>query len=84
MEDYLKFRKMITPLIIQIVFWIGVVVAVIAGLVQIFGGESALSGLLTILVGPIVVRIYCELLIVIFSINDTLRETRDLLRQRGE
>jgi len=84
MEDFLKFRKMLTPLIIQIVFWIGVVVAVISGLVQMFSGESFLYGLVMILIGPIIVRIYCELLIVIFSINDTLRETRDLLRQRSE
>ena len=35
MEDFLKFRKMITPVIIQILFWVGVGISVIAGLVQI-------------------------------------------------
>ena len=54
MEDFLKFRKMFTPVIIQILFWIGVGVSVIAGLVQIgtafsrYGSAvSVLTGLLT-------------------------------------
>ena len=33
MGDFLKFRKMITPVIIQILFWIGAAGMVIAGLV---------------------------------------------------
>ena len=34
MEDFLKFKRMITPIIIQILFWIGVVLCVIGGLVR--------------------------------------------------
>jgi len=34
MEDYLKFRKMITPTIIQILFWVGVAGAVLGALVM--------------------------------------------------
>ena len=34
MEDFIKFRKMITPLIIQILFWVGVAGTVIAALVM--------------------------------------------------
>ena len=30
MEDFLKFRKMITPVIIQVLFWVGVAGTVIA------------------------------------------------------
>ncbi len=36
-------------------------------------------GLMWTLIGPIAARIYCELLIVIFSINDTLTEIKNLL-----
>ena len=34
MEDFLKFRKMITPVIIQVLFWVGVAGTVIAALVM--------------------------------------------------
>lgn len=89
MEDFLKFRKMITPVIIQILFWVGVGVAVIAGLVQIgtafsrYGSAvSVLTGLLTIVLGPVLVRIYCELLILFFRMNETLTEIRDGLAKK--
>ena len=82
MNEFLSFRKMITPLIIQIIFWIGVALCVIGGLVSIVIGAShgtgkdVLQGLLTVLLGPIAVRVYCEILIVIFRINENLTEIR--------
>ncbi len=90
MEDFLKFKKMITPIIIQILFWIGAAGSILLGLIGIVGGAAAQSGgggmmfvgLLWILLGPIFARIYCELLIVIFSINDTLTEVKNLLKNK--
>ncbi len=83
MNDFLKFKKMITPVIIQILFWIGVVGSVILGLILIIvGGANARWGLMWILLGPIVTRVYCELLIVIFSINDTLTEVKNVLKNK--
>lgn len=90
MEDFLNFKKMITPLIIKILFWAGVVLVVLAGLLSIIngagssygGGAQVLTGLLMILLGPVVVRIYCELLIVIFSVNDTLTEIKNILKEK--
>lgn len=82
---------MVTPVIIQILFWIGVVVSVIGGLISIVrgagasygGGGMVLVGLLWIFLGPIIVRIYCELLIVIFSINDTLTDIKNQLKAKA-
>ncbi len=84
MDDYLSFRKMITPIIIQVVFWIGAVIIALAGLWNIFrgateyagGGTLVLYGLLTLLLGPLFWRIFCELLVVIFRINETLTEIK--------
>ncbi|HEY42479.1 MAG TPA: DUF4282 domain-containing protein [Anaerolineae bacterium] len=84
MDDYLSFRKMITPIIIQVVFWIGAVLVALYGLWMIFsgatasfgGGQLVLSGLVTLLLGPLFWRIFCELLIVVFRINDTLTEIK--------
>lgn len=77
MQDFLAFRKFITPLFIQIIFWIGVAVYVIGGIVTISqGGSAALMGVLIILIGPIFWRIWCELLMVIFQIYGELVKIR--------
>jgi len=76
MKDFLTFKKMITPIIIQILFWLGVAATVISGFVSLFGGEI-LMGLAAIILGPIVVRLWCEILIVMFKINDTLTDIKN-------
>ena len=76
MGDFLKFETMITPFIIQAIFWIAVVILIIAGIAQIVvseGGAGIATGLATIILGPILARIYCEVVIVFFRINDHLR-----------
>src|SRR5262245_31741201 len=82
MGDFLAFRKMISPVVIQILFWIMVIGVVLTG-VAIMGGNSAYSsalpvdpkivGLIVILLGPLVVRFYCELLIVFFRMYESMR-----------
>ena len=77
---------MLTPIIIQILFWIGVVVCVIAGIIQIVsginapyggGGSVVFMGILLLLLGPILVRVSCELMLVLFSIHDTLLKIKN-------
>jgi hypothetical protein len=85
MDDILKFRKMITPIIIQVLFWIGVAAAVISGLAAM--GDDFFSGLVLIILGPIAVRLYAEILMVLFKMNDWLGEISQTLteikNQRG-
>jgi uncharacterized protein DUF4282 len=73
--DFISFRKMVTPVIIQVIFWVGVVVCVLGGLGSVIGGR-ALYGLFLIVLGPIIVRIECELLILLFRIHDAVQEIR--------
>ena len=90
MEDFLTFRKMITPVIIQILFWVGAAGSVIAALVVIAlsfgssGGGAAqfLGGLLLLVIGPVMVRIYCELLILFFRMNETLTDIKNGLAKK--
>lgn len=82
MSDYLAFKKMITPLIVQVIFWIGVVLAVFGGLFFVMN-DQALQGLLMIIFGPIIWRVYCEMLIVLFSISDTLTDIKNDARRRA-
>lgn len=76
MGDFLRFETMITPILIQIVFWVAVAVTVIVGIIMISGrnGPGILGGISVIIFGPILARIYAEILIVLFKINDHLRQ----------
>lgn len=101
MTEFFGFRKMITPVIIQILFWVGVAVSAMSGIGLMIAGAAAsteagryggggglpggllvFAGLLQIVLGPIFVRIYCELLILFFRIYETLTEIRDESRGR--
>ena len=83
MKDFLKFKKMITPIIIPTMFWIGVIICIIAGIVLItMGGEKVLMGFCCLFLGPIVLRVYCEFLIIPFSLNDKLADIKDLLKHQ--
>lgn len=89
MKDFLAFRTMLTPIIIQAIFWLGAAICAIAGLILILsgigqysGGPNVLKGVLLLFLGPIAVRIYCEILIIFFRINETLTEIKHTLEER--
>ena len=90
-RDLLKFDRMITPTIIQIIFYIGLAVAVVGGLAMILmgllsdfgGGSMVFMGLLYLVLGPIAARIYCEILIVIFKIHENLAAMRASFDAKG-
>ena len=75
MQEYLSFRKMITPVFIQVIFWLAVAIIVIAAIVQMSNGNVG-TGLATLIVGPLIARIYAEILIVLFRMNDSLSDIR--------
>jgi hypothetical protein len=85
---------MITPIILEALFWLGVTACVIAGFVILYtantGGYAhptsrAILGILLIFVGPLLVRIYVELLILFFRMNESLTDVRNhLLRQASD
>lgn len=83
MNKFFSFEEMITPIIIKVLFWVGLAASVIFGLITIFTGiieEEFLlifSCLLTIVIGSLLVRVYCELLIIMFKIYETLKQIRD-------
>ena len=75
MRDFFAFRRMITPTIIEIVFWIGLAATAFIGLALLIAGNSAaerLFGLFYLLLGPLAVRVFCEILIVFFKMHETL------------
>jgi uncharacterized membrane protein (UPF0136 family) len=85
-RSLLNFDKMITPVIIKILFYIGIALSVIGGITALFGGiisafqqnslGPAIGGLfggpLVIVMGILLARVYAELLIVVFEIHQNL------------
>lgn len=84
LRDYLAFRKMITPVIIWIVFWLGTAICIIGGLIGIFSGAVVflLGGFLLLTIGTLTVRLWCELLILFFRINETLTEIKNNVERK--
>jgi hypothetical protein len=88
--DFLLFRRMIAPVVIQIFFWFGFIGCVLFGgllfarvltMLQKGDGFGPVAGYLfgTLAVwflGPLVVRVACEVLILFFRMNDTLIEIK--------
>jgi len=70
-KEYLFFKRMISPIIIQVFFWIGFVVAIIAGIWSMFT-LGFINGLLILVFAPIILRISSEMGILLFRINENL------------
>jgi ABC-type transport system involved in cytochrome c biogenesis permease subunit len=99
-KNFLSFERMITPIIIKILFYVGLIGSLIGGIVFFFSTAfiglqwksfsqilwgfllGALGGLLIMFLGALVTRIYAELLILIFRINETLTDIKTLLQEK--
>ncbi len=90
--DFLLFRKMIAPIVIQILFWLGVIFLVLSGIiagataiglmidgrapVSYVGGQLFMA-VVTLFVMPLAWRVYCEVLILFFRIHETVKEIKE-------
>ena len=63
---------MITPGILKILSYVAMVGCVIAGIFML--GMEPISGIATIVLGPIAVRVYTELMLVVFEIHNELKK----------
>ena len=75
MSDFLSYKYMMTPGILKILSYIAMVGCVIAGIFTAF--VEPISGIGMIVLGPIVARIYTELMLVIFEIHNELKKLND-------
>lgn len=90
--DFFAFRRMIVPSIIQILFILGLIICVVYGLFMVILavasgrveaiGFAFLYAAISVPLGMLMTRIYCELLILGFRINDTLTDIHDELRRQ--
>ena len=82
MKSVLFFDKMLTPKIITIVYWLLLLAAIVGGIGSMFSGfqgfgiKSFIMGIVYAVGGMIGARIWCELLIVLFKMNEALQDLR--------
>jgi hypothetical protein len=74
MGEYLSFRKHYTPGIIHVLFW---VLLFANTLEAFFGGHDFWGAVFTLFVGPVLIRVACELILILFEINDSLTALRN-------
>lgn len=87
LKDFLSFEKFLTPSLVRVVYWIGLIALTIAELValsQTFGVYGrGLAGAIVTLVGYAVAlifwRVICEGIMLSFRVFDRLTEIRDRL-----
>ena len=72
MKAFLNYEYMITPGVLKILSYISMVVVVIMGVLAL--GTDAITGVSMIVLGPIAVRIYAELMLVIFEVHKELKK----------
>ncbi len=83
MKSIFFFDSMLTPKLITFVYWLLLLVALISGFSFMFSGYDGFSfgkflmGILIFVGGSVGARIWCELLIVLFKINDNLKRLAD-------
>lgn len=89
MRSWLYFDTMVTPKIITFIYWLLLACSAIGGLVLISKGfgvmkYSGFAGFGMVIAAPIlavlmalVARIYCEIMIVLFKINEALQDIRE-------
>ncbi len=94
--DLFQFEKMVAPVVLKIVYWLGLAGIVIYLLIAIAGGlsmmdYSAATGLGTILLsivgaafGVLFWRIMIEVYMVLFGIHERLGEVRDSMKAKDE
>jgi hypothetical protein len=73
MKDILFFDAMLTPKIITVVYWLLLIGVIVSSLGMMFGGYGIFAGLGSLIGGAIGVRIFCEITIVLFKVNENLK-----------
>ena len=81
--NILNFDVMISTKLIKLLYYILLIVVIIGAFITMFtrnpftGQSNFLSGLLMLILGPIGVRVWAEVMIVLFNINDNLAKVKD-------
>lgn len=81
-KDFFFFKTMVTPIIVQVIYIALVLLMIVTGIVVMIDG-AIFRGLWIIIFGPFSSRILCELIILLFSINETLSKINNKLTPKN-
>jgi hypothetical protein len=82
MKDLLYFEEMLTPKLITFVYWLLLLVSVFGGIGSMFAGFQGFTidkfflGVIYAVIGVLASRIMCEMMIVLFKVNEALQDIR--------
>jgi uncharacterized membrane protein len=86
MNNLFTLNEMLTPKIVTVLYWLGLIAIVISALTTLFGfgygaytgfGTRLFTAIMILIFGGLAVRVYSELLIVIFKIHGNLKKIAD-------
>ncbi|MFD1197783.1 DUF4282 domain-containing protein [Brucella gallinifaecis] len=90
-KDIFFFDRFLTPVLMNVVYWIGLVILFIFPIIMVSGSGSYYEGaflfigiLLFWIVGSIIWRLICEIFVLFFKILDRLTEIRDRLPPKSK
>jgi hypothetical protein len=73
-NEFLSFRRFVTPAVIQVIFWLLILANFVFSIYTMtLGGWSILIGFIAIFIGSLMIRVYCELIMLFFRIYDSVR-----------
>lgn len=73
MDKFLSFRAMVLPMIIKYFYIIGTLIIILFGIHLLLQENMAAIGIVVIIVGNFLFRILCEIWMVLFSIDKSLK-----------
>ena len=82
MKEFLTFRKMVSPVLIQIAFWLAIVFILYTAITDFLHNVGLLMVVEVLILGPLVARVVCEILILFFRINDNLSLIKNELEKK--
>jgi hypothetical protein len=86
MNKLFTLNDMLTPKIVTVLYWLGLITVVFTAIVMLFGVgqyqfisfiQRFFLAIATLIGGGLLVRVYSELLIVIFKIHENLKKIAD-------
>jgi hypothetical protein len=86
--DFFTFRMFITRPFIKVIYVLGALAITVMSILAMFGvgaaqttGSTVLYGLLALIVGNLMWRVWCEAAIIFFSMYDVLKSVDDSLKE---
>lgn len=80
LKDFIFFRRMVTPMLAQLLYWAFVVISLVGAMNLYHLHHNALKSLQVAIGGIITARIVCELVMAFFRMDANTKAIRDMMK----